>query len=206
MFRVLNSGDTILNGPDTRKSLLASLNDSAAESAWNEFVVLYRPLIIRVARAKGVQDADAEDLAQEVLTRVERSVGSFESQGPGSFRRWLSQVTRNLVINFLTRNKELNGTGDSNVQSLLRQHADVGNQTGTLFDFELRRIRFQQAAEVVSEQVARSIWQCFFLTAVKDEPVAAVAKKLNKSEGAVRVARCRVLAKIRSEVQSYDTE
>ena len=195
-----------MNGPDTRKSLLASLNDAAAESAWNEFVVLYRPLIVRVARAKGLQDADAEDLAQDVLTRVERSVGSFESQGPGSFRRWLFQVTRNLVINFLTRNKERGSTGGSNIQSLLRQHADVENRTGTLFDLELRRIRFRQAAEVVSDQVGRSTWQCFFLTAVKDEPVAAVAKKLNKSEGAVRVARCRVLAKIRSEVQSYEQE
>lgn len=195
-----------MNGPDTRKSLLASLHDSANESAWDKFVTLYRPLIVRVARIKGLQIADAEDLAQEVLARVERSIGLYQSQGPGSFRRWLSQVTRNLVINFLTRNKELNGTGDSNIHLLLQQHAEGENKTGTLFDFELRRFRFQQAAEVVSGQVGFSTWQCFFLTAVEDKPVAAVAEKLNKSEGAVRVARCRVLAKIRSEVQSYDTE
>ena len=53
--------------PDTRASLIVRLKDRADEEAWCEFVEVYRPLIYRLACRKGLQHADAEDLAQQVL-------------------------------------------------------------------------------------------------------------------------------------------
>ena len=185
-----------MNGPETRESLLASLNSPVADESWREFAAIYRPLIFRVAVAKGLQHADAEDLTQETLTAVERSLDSYEASR-GSFRSWLYQITRNLVVNHLTRGRETVGTGDSNVARLLAQHPQSGDDTATLFRLEYRRARFQQAAASVRAEFHESTWDAFWLTAVDLRSIRSVAEQLGKSQGAVRVARCRVLDRLR---------
>ena len=199
----------MLQGPETRESLIASLNDQASNEAWAEFDAIYRPLILRVALAKGLQHTDAEDLVQDVMTRVEGAVGSFVSTGGGSFRGWLYQITRNLVVNQLTRgpfsgNRGPVASGDSDVRQMLAQIPNPDNETATLFRIEYRRARFQQAAQIVRDQFNESTWQCFWLTATEGRSIESVSAELGKSNGAVRVARCRVLAAIREYVQ--DTE
>jgi RNA polymerase sigma factor (sigma-70 family) len=91
-----------MQGPETRESLLARLNSPQSDEGWCEFAAIYRPLVYRVARAKGLQHADAEDLTQDVLAVVERSLDRFDP-AIGGFRGWLYQITRNLVVNHLTR-------------------------------------------------------------------------------------------------------
>jgi len=185
-----------MNGPETRESLLASLNSPVADEGWREFAAIYRPLIFRVAVAKGLQHADAEDLTQEVLAVIERSLGSFDSSR-GSFRGWLYQITRNLVVNHLTRGRGPVGTGDSNVARILAQHPQPNDDTATLFRLEYRRTRFQQVTSIVRAEFHASTWDAFWSTAVDLRSIESVAKELGKSQGAVRVARCRVLDRLR---------
>ena len=185
-----------MNGPETRESLLASLNSHAADAGWQEFATIYRPLIFRVALAKGMQHADAEDLTQEVMGVVERSLGSYDP-ARGSFRNWLYQITRNLVVNYVTRCRETVGTGDSNVARLLAQYPQSNEDTATIFRLEYRRARFQQAASMARAEFRQSTWDAFWLTAVDLRSIESVAKELGMSQGAVRVARCRVLDRLR---------
>jgi WD40 repeat protein len=56
--------------PDTRLSLIARLKDSSDQEAWSQFVEIYQPLIHQLALRKGLQDADAEDLTQQVFSAV----------------------------------------------------------------------------------------------------------------------------------------
>ena len=64
--------------PETRPSLLIRVRDPGDQAAWLEFVELYRPIILRLARQKGMQEADAEDVAQEVLAAVAKAVEQRE--------------------------------------------------------------------------------------------------------------------------------
>ncbi len=185
-----------MNGPETRDSLLASLNSPVADEGWHEFAAIYRPLVYRVAVAKGLQHADADDLTQEVLAVVERSLDSFDSSR-GSFRSWLYQIARNLVVNHLTRGRGPVGTGDSDVARILAQHPQQNDDTATLFRLEYRRARFQHAASIVQAEVHKMTWDAFWLTAVDLRSIESVAKQLGKSQGAIRVARCRVLDRLR---------
>src|SRR5258708_472814 len=80
--------------PTTRASLLLRLRDPRDHDAWVEFVSLYEPVIYRVARRTGLQDADALEVLQELFLAVNRKIGCWEHGAEyGSFRGWLRRVT-----------------------------------------------------------------------------------------------------------------
>lgn len=92
--------------PDTRTSLLIRVRNPADQAAWEEFVEIYRPVILRLARKKGMQDADAEDVAQKVFLAVAKAVQEREHDARrAKFRTWLHQVAHNAILNALTRGK-----------------------------------------------------------------------------------------------------
>ncbi len=188
--------------PATRYSLIVKLRDPAEDGAWREFVAVYQPLVYRLARRQGLQDADAHDLCQEVFRAVARAVGGWEADpARGSFRGWLSRIARNLLINFLTRRpNRLRGSGSTSVQELLEsQPADDPSATA-VFEAEYRRRLFRWAADEVRGEFAASTWRAFWLTAVEDRKPADTAAELGISVGAVYVARSRVLARLRARI------
>ena len=88
-------------GP-TQPSLLLRIRDASDAESWRTFVSIYAPLIYRSCRRRGLQDADAADVGQEVLAQVARSIREFEYQpGRGRFRDWLGAVVKNKVGRFL---------------------------------------------------------------------------------------------------------
>ena len=196
---------TLVKCPDTRKSLLVRLADPTQGQAWEEFVAIYEPLIYRLARAKGLQHADAQDMTQEVFSVVGKAIDRFDPDSlQGSFRAWLSQITRNLVINSLTRDRQTRGTGDTNMQLLLQEQPACDEETATWYEVERRREIFRWAAKNVREQFEETTWRAFWLTGVEGETIEDVARVLGKSQGAVRIARCRVLAKLKDEVGRFE--
>src|SRR5262245_5144607 len=80
--------------PSTRASLLSRLRTGADVDSWRSFVDLYTPLIFRYSRRRGLQDADAQDVVQQVLTSIHRAIGHFQyDPSKGRFRQWLGLVT-----------------------------------------------------------------------------------------------------------------
>ncbi|GAB5405202.1 MAG: sigma-70 family RNA polymerase sigma factor [Aureliella sp.] len=192
-----------MQGPETRPSLIGKLHDPAAGEAWAEFVRLYQPIVYRVAVRRGLQHADAEDLTQDVFATVGRKVGKFDLQRGGSFRGWLLKITRDQVVNKLNRGPREIGAGDTEARDLMNAHPDR-EETETLLRVEHQRLVLAEASERLRAKISPPIWEAFWRTAVQGQSITDVAKQLGKSEGAVRVARCRVLAQLRIEVQADD--
>ncbi|MEX2317003.1 MAG: sigma-70 family RNA polymerase sigma factor [Pirellulales bacterium] len=192
--------------PTTRASLLFRLRDSQDHVAWVEFVSLYEPAVYRLLRRHGLQDADAQEVMQELFVAVSRSIDRWDpAEERGTFRGWLRRVARNLVINWLKqRQRRVTAIGGSDLQAMLVSlPADAGRETAE-FDTELRRALFHGAAEHVRGEVQPATWQAFWETAVVGATPADAAKKLGMSVGAIRVAKCRVLDRLRSAVKELE--
>jgi len=192
--------------PTTRASLLLRLRDSRDHEAWLEFVSLYEPVAYRLLRRRGLQDADAREVMQELFIAVSRSIDRWDpAKERGSFRGWLSRVTRNLLINWLKRReRRVTATGGSDLQVMLEMLPAEGDPETAEFDQELRRALFQRAAEQVRRAVQPATWQAFWETAVVGASPAQAAAKLGMQAGAVRVAKCRVLVRLREAINELE--
>jgi RNA polymerase sigma-70 factor (ECF subfamily) len=189
--------------PLTRASLLLRLRDPRDEQAWREFVGLYTPLVYGYLRKQGLQDADAADLSQDVLRAVAGAVGRLEYDPQrGAFRNWLFTVVRRKLANWRAASvHRLQGTGDPATQQFLEQcPAPLAGEAD--WEIEWQQRAFDWACEEVRGDVSASTWQAFWRTAVDDQPIKQVAADLGLSAGAVYLARCRVLARLKELIRS----
>lgn len=190
------------DSPMTRASLLIRIRDGSNAVAWREFMQLYGPVVYGFARKRGLQDADAADLMQDVLRSVSTSIGRLDyDPRQGSFRGWLFTITRNKVFSFLSARKSRpQGTGDSAVNQLLGNHPDQ-NDGSDLWDREYERRLAALAMDRVKPEFQDSTWQAFWLTAVEGLSASEAGNRTDLSVGAVYVAKSRVLARLKSEVE-----
>src|SRR5438128_2421202 len=111
--------------PATRASLLVRLRDPRDGEAWHQFVQVYAAVVYGFARKRGLQDADAADLMQDVFRAISTAIGRLEYDPQrGTFRSWLFTVTRSKLNNFLNgQRRQVRGSGDSDGQERLEEHS-----------------------------------------------------------------------------------
>lgn len=187
--------------PDTRASLLLQVRDPANRVAWELFVGIYRPVIVRIALAKGLQHADAQDLAQQVLVAVAGAVGGWERRDSSTrFRHWLSRVTKNAILNALVRRPKDEAEGGGAHEHLLSDVVDSDGNTTRLIELEVRKELYRRATRIVSMEFRADSWQAFEMSVAGDASVEEVAEKLGKSVGAVYTARSRIMFRLRQVI------
>lgn len=190
--------------PDTRQSLLLRVKDPADRDAWAEFVSIYRPAVLRFALRRGLQLADAEDVTQRVFMSVARAIPDWNaSKDAGSFRAWLIKVTRNNVINAISRQPRAKASGGTSSVKRWNETLDERTLEEDL-DWELRRAEFRDAAEKVKRDFDAATWQAFWLTMVENREISEVAKELGKSTGSIYAARSRVMRRIKKTIEGIE--
>lgn len=191
------------HAPKTRASLILRLRNRDDLDAWQQFTEIYQPLVFRLARRKGFQDSDAADVAQEVLLRVANAVERFDPESSkGSFRGWLFQIARNLMITFLQKDqKRPIAGGPDQLMALVENKADPESLESRLFDDEYERQVFSWATQRIRGSFQANTWDAFWRTAIEQQSAVDVAADLQLSVGAVYIARSRVIKRLRDEVQ-----
>jgi RNA polymerase sigma-70 factor (ECF subfamily) len=196
-----------MESPATRASLLVRLRDGGDAEAWRQFLRLYAPVVYGFARKRGLQDADAADLMQDVLRSVVAAAPRLEyDPNRGTFRGWLFTITRNKILNFFTsRRHRTDGSGDTDayqrLQELPARETDDGD-----WDQEYERRLSALAMEQVRQEFQEATWRAFWMTAVEAVSARDAGKALGLSPGAVYVAKSRVLARLKEEVRRLQEE
>jgi RNA polymerase sigma factor (sigma-70 family) len=175
------------SGSRTSISLLERVSRSPADSlAWDEFARQYRHRIYRWSLGWGVQEADADDVAQLVMAKLLKLLCEFEYDRDRSFRGWLKTVARRVWSDIRQRqDKALNA--DSMMASL-EARTDLEARLEAAYDHEL----LEMAMEQVRCRVEPATWDAFRLTAIEGLPAAEAAKRLVMAVGNVYVAKHRV--------------
>ena len=191
--------------PDTRGSLLLQLQTREHSQAWLQFVDVYRPIIYRMARKRGLQDADAQDLSQTVLISIANSIDRWEKRDESiRFRNWLRKVAKNAITNALTRAPRDRASGGTEVIDLLREAPEPNKELERELVLEHRRELFSKAANIVKSEVSAETWQIFQLAVIDGMPIEKVAARINKSVGAAYACRGRVMNRLRRAVSEME--
>ena len=187
--------------PKTRGSLLVALKSDEDRAAWDQFVALYRPVFYRMARRRGLQDADAQDLVQQVLMRITGAIEDFEHRPDVRFRHWLRRIANNAIATTLTRTPRDAAVGGT--QSSLPDELCASAEILQEIDAEYERELYLTAAAAVRTEVCSETWQAFELTMIDDLTCEAAAARLNKSVGTVYAARSRIVRRLRSHIEQF---
>jgi RNA polymerase sigma-70 factor, ECF subfamily len=191
--------------PETRQSLLLRMKAAHDEDAWSQFVAIYRPVVYRLARQRGLQDADADDLAQRVMLAVRRAIGRWDADpAKGRFRSWLARIAQNATINSLTRRPPDAAVGGTSIIGLLEEQPEPDHGAQESLQCEYRRGLFRWAAQRIRPEFSRETWNAFWLTTVDGMQIEEAGRALGKTLGAVYAARSRVMRRLKDEIEKSD--
>ena len=192
--------------PETRDSLLMRVADTRDQTAWEQFARIYRPVVYNVARMRGLQDADAQDVAQQVLLSVSKALPNWERRDESTrFRHWLCRMARNATINMLTRQPKDRAVGGPLLPVDIPEDHANSDLDSTLVR-EYRRQLFRQAAEHVRTRADATTWQAFAMTMIDGLSINEVAKPLQKSEAVIYASRSRIMRRLRDTVKAMEED
>ena len=189
----------------TRVTLLHRLNqDPSDQMSWAEFVRFYGPVIRGWLVHFGLQEADALDVAQNVLMRLTQKLPQFKYDPSKSFRGWLKTLTHHAWHDFVTEaGYRTRGSGDTSVLNQLQSveaHEDLAARIEATFDKELLEMALVRART----RVADTTWQAFKLAALDGVAPQAVADQLGVRVSQVYLAKHRVQKLVQEEIRAIE--
>ena len=185
----------MVESPTTSLTLLDRLG-AGSPDGWEQLVGLYEPLIRAWLRARGLQAADVDDLTQAALAVIVRRVPGFQHNGRvGAFRTWLRLIVGNALRDHIRTRGRRPAGGDRFLADL----EDPASERSVRWDAEHDRHVLRGLMRLVEPEFAPATWAAFVRTAIDGRAAAEVAGELELTPNAVHVARCRVLARLRSE-------
>lgn len=189
----------------TDSRLIVGARENSSD-AWEQIVTVYGPLVYTWLRRLGASPEDCRDLVQDVLTALACNIKKFDrDRSDASFRGWLWVITRNKLRDLRRRQVGLLAArgGTSQVRLLHAVAADMPSSSDESAGPSDDACGLGRALGAIQGDFSDRTWQAFWLTAVEELDSKEVAQTLEMSRTAVRLAKLRVLRRLREEVQRY---
>jgi RNA polymerase sigma-70 factor (ECF subfamily) len=184
----------------TRPTLLARVRDRSDTESWREFYEYYHPLLMRYLHRLGVKEHAADDVIQDVFSRLLRAIPEFTLGGKsGRFRGYLWKVTYSALVDQARQFKAQRHAEEEWV----RRFRDGDERESQKVEAEWGEMERQHRLEIGMQRVravtsSRS-WTCFEQHLLRERPAADVAAELEITANAVYVYASRVLKAVRRE-------
>ncbi len=197
----------------TRASLLSRLKDWQDETSWKVFFDTYWKLIYNAAIKAGLSDAEAQDVVQETVITVFKTIPDFQYKAAGgSFKSWLLQLTAwRIGDQFRNRQRNIqrvNRLADSTARTATVEGVPdpAGSGMEAIWDEEWEQNLMNAATERVKRAVDPKQYQIFDLYVLKNWPARKVASTLKVNLGRVYLAKHRIGTMIRKEIKYLHTK
>jgi RNA polymerase sigma-70 factor (ECF subfamily) len=181
----------------TPASLLERLRQPDDQAAWSRFVELYTPLLFHWARRLGLQQPDAADLVQEVLTTLVATLPRFLYRPSQRFRGWLWTVT----VNKWRESRRRAAARPQEVGVADLDGPSVPDGVEALAESEYQDYLVARALQLMQRDFQPETWRAFWEYVVQERPAAEVAAELGVRVNAVHLAKSRILCRLRQELE-----
>jgi RNA polymerase sigma-70 factor, ECF subfamily len=196
----LSTSDSLSGPPSTRITLLTRLRSPSDAEAWRTFVDLYLPLVFRYCRRRGLQDADARDVSQQVLANIHRAIDTFiYDPQKGKFRNWLGTIATREVTRYQQRDRRPGKGGGDGLGDFV-----AGQESGEVdaaWQEEFNAHIFVVALERVKAEFDEATWKAFDVTWLHDVKPRQAARDLARPVAWIYKARFRVLERLKGEIE-----
>lgn len=205
------------NEPDevipTRRTLLSRLKDWNDQEGWREFFNTYWKLIYGVAVRAGLTEAEAQDVVQETIVSVAKTMPSFKYDPANcSFKTSLQHLTRRRIVDQFRKRSPADAADQRHAEErsaieALEQSADgAGAELETIWEEEWQANLLEAALNKIKARVDSKQYQMFYLYVIKKLPIREVARTLEVNAGQVYLAKHRISALVRVEVRKLERE
>lgn len=176
----------------TRISLLLRIKDLKDADAWAEFDAIYRPILSRFAAARGLQEADVDDVVQHCMTAIHAHIKTFEyDRRKGQFKAWLRTMVDNRVKNLGRKRRErVAESGD------LRRLEARELAVEEVFDQVWMEEHLKHALRLLRTELDETTFIAFEAYAVQGRPAEAVCRELGVGTGQLYKLKWRVTRKL----------
>jgi RNA polymerase sigma-70 factor, ECF subfamily len=189
----------------TSITLLERVVRGGRDEDWQRLIQIYSPLIRSQINRFPSLSQQFEDIVQDSLLVLLTELPSFQRRRLGSFRTWLRQIVLN-QLRYALRRAKRHPISEADLNSTQQQIEELALATTELskaFDAEHDRFVFQRACDLVRTKVEEKTWQAFYQYAILNQSPDSVSKSLGMSVNSVQLAKSRVLAKIRTEIDGF---
>ena len=181
----------------TRASLIERVRNPGDRSGWDDFYRTYRRLIATLARRRGLTEAEAEDVTQETMIAVLKTMSRFRYDPQRcAFKTWLGRLADARITDFLRRRPASappsyrQDATDTALEDLRVDPASL--DVDAAWEADWRQGVVDLALRRLKGSVQPLHYQVFYLHAIKGQSPRYVARALGVSAAQVYVVKHRV--------------
>ena len=183
-----------MSGESTHATLLARLRDGDDRAAWQEFCDRYGELIQGFARRRGLQPSDCDDVVQETLLALTKSMPKFHYEpGKGSFRSYLKTIVLHTIFR---RSRQKRGEVALREVEAEAERASDDSDTDAQWEEEWRQFHLRIAMKTIAAEFNETDRAAFDAYAVGGRDVRETAESQGMSVDQVYQAKSRILKRI----------
>ena len=185
------------NNETTRSSVLKAVADTENAAAWQRLFDLYAGLVFSIARSKGLNEEEADDVVQDVFIRLAEFLPTFEySRMKGRFRSYLVNLVYNLIID----KWRIHQREDERMKAYKDEVVNMPSAEKDFVEREWQEAALEEALRRIKSEVRPEHYAAFVASAVEGQDTETVMRLYNLSRDNLYQIRKRLTAKLRETV------
>ena len=192
------------NNESTRSSVLRAVANTENEAAWQRFFDLYAGFVFSIARSKGLNDTDADDIVQIVFADLARNLPSFKyDQEKGCFRPYLAALVKWRVIDRL---KAVRRDADLKADFMEEAKSAATTEDEDFAEREWQSAAMEETLRRIKPEVRPEHYAAFVASAVEGQDTDVVTKLYGISRDSLYQIRKRLTVKLREKLAEVRAE